>query len=36
MVEYHDKTIGRIVEKLDQLNLREDTLIIYLGDNGSP
>ena len=36
MVEYHDKTIGRIVEKLDQLNLREETLIIYLGDNGSP
>ena len=36
MVEYHDKTIGRIVEKLDQLNIREETLIIYLGDNGSP
>ena len=36
MVEYHDKTIGRIVNKLDLLNIREETLIIYLGDNGSP
>ncbi len=35
MVEYHDKVIGRLVDKLDQLNLREDTLIIYLGDNGT-
>ena len=23
MVEYHDKVIGRIVSKLDELNLRE-------------
>ena len=35
MVEYHDKVIGRLVDKLDELNLREDTLIIYLGDNGT-
>ena len=36
MVEYHDKTIGKIVDKLDDLGIREDTLILYLGDNGSP
>tara|TARA_B100000902_G_scaffold396201_1_gene456602 strand:- start:91 stop:1377 length:1287 start_codon:yes stop_codon:yes gene_type:complete len=35
MVEYHDKVIGKIVSKLDQLNLREDTIIIYAGDNGT-
>ena len=35
MVEYHDKIIGRIVSKLESLNLREDTLIIYAGDNGT-
>tara|TARA_B100000945_G_scaffold70687_1_gene53761 strand:- start:3582 stop:4916 length:1335 start_codon:yes stop_codon:yes gene_type:complete len=36
MVEYHDKTIGKIVDKLDSLGIRENTLILYLGDNGSP
>ncbi|UCG57981.1 MAG: sulfatase-like hydrolase/transferase [Phycisphaerales bacterium] len=36
MVEYMDKTIGRIVQKLDQLGLRENTLIIFTGDNGTP
>ena len=36
MVEYHDKVIGRIVDKLKELNLSENTLIIYLGDNGTP
>ena len=36
MVEYHDKVIGRVVDKLDELGQRENTLIIYLGDNGSP
>ncbi len=35
MVEYHDKIIGRIISKLEDLNLREDTLIIYAGDNGT-
>ena len=35
MVEYHDKIIGRIVSKLESLNLRDDTLIIYAGDNGT-
>ena len=36
MVEYMDKTIGRIVHKLDELGLRENTLIMFTGDNGSP
>ncbi|MBL7153835.1 MAG: sulfatase-like hydrolase/transferase [Phycisphaerae bacterium] len=36
MVEYMDKTIGRIVQKLDELGLRENTLILFTGDNGTP
>lgn len=35
MVEYMDKVIGRIVDKLDALGLRENTLILFLGDNGT-
>jgi arylsulfatase A-like enzyme len=36
MVEYMDVIVGRLVAKLDQLGLRERTLILFLGDNGSP
>ncbi len=36
MVEYHDKIIGRVTEKLEELGLRENTIVIYVGDNGSP
>lgn len=36
MVEYMDVVIGRIVDKLDELGLREDTLLLFIGDNGSP
>jgi arylsulfatase A-like enzyme len=36
MVEYHDKVIGRVNTKLEELGLAEDTLVIYVGDNGSP
>ncbi len=36
MVEYMDKITGRIVQKLDDLGLRENTLILFTGDNGSP
>jgi arylsulfatase A-like enzyme len=36
MVEYMDRSVGRIVSKLDELGLREDTLILFFGDNGSP
>ncbi len=35
MVAYMDKLIGRMVAKLDELDLRENTLIIFLGDNGT-
>jgi arylsulfatase A len=35
MVEYMDKMIGRLVEKLDELEIRDNTLVIFLGDNGT-
>ncbi len=35
MVAYMDKIVGRIVQKLDELNLRERTLILFTGDNGT-
>jgi len=35
-VEYADKLVGRIVEILDELHLRERTLILFTGDNGTP
>ncbi|GAG46096.1 unnamed protein product, partial [marine sediment metagenome] len=31
-----DKIVGRIVQKLDELGLRENTLILFTGDNGTP
>ena len=36
MVEYMDVVVGRIVDRLEQLGLRENTLVLFLGDNGSP
>jgi arylsulfatase A len=35
MVEYMDKLVGKVVDHLDQLNLREHTLVLFLGDNGT-
>ena len=35
MVEYIDKLIGKVVAKLDALGLRDNTLILFLGDNGT-
>jgi len=35
MVAYMDKLVGRVTAKVDELGLREDTLIIFLGDNGT-
>jgi arylsulfatase A len=35
MTAYMDKMVGRLVAKLDALGLRENTLIIFLGDNGT-
>ena len=36
MVEYMDKVVAQIVRKVDQLGIREDTLILFFSDNGSP
>lgn len=35
MVAYTDKLIGKLVAKLDELKLRDNTLILILGDNGT-
>ncbi|MDZ4798697.1 MAG: sulfatase-like hydrolase/transferase [Bryobacteraceae bacterium] len=35
MVEYLDSTVGRLVAKIDALGLRENTLILFYGDNGT-
>ena len=35
MVAYTDKIVGRVVAHLDKLGLRENTVILYTGDNGT-
>ncbi|AUP78135.1 sulfatase-like hydrolase/transferase [Flavivirga eckloniae] len=35
MVSYMDKLIGKVIDKLDEHNLRENTLVIVMGDNGT-
>lgn len=35
MTVYMDKLIGRLDEHLKQLNIRDNTLLIFLGDNGT-
>ncbi len=35
MTAYMDKMVGRLVAKLDALGLRDNTLILFLGDNGT-
>ncbi len=35
MTAYMDKMIGRIVAKLDEQGIRDNTLLIFLGDNGT-
>ncbi|MCX7047026.1 MAG: sulfatase-like hydrolase/transferase, partial [Candidatus Sumerlaeota bacterium] len=35
MVEYMDKLIGKLVAKLDALGLRDNTLLVFVGDNGT-
>lgn len=34
-IAYLDKLVGQIVAELDTLKLRENTLIVFTGDNGS-
>jgi arylsulfatase A len=35
MVAYADKLVGRVEAKLEELGIRENTLVIFLGDNGT-
>ncbi len=35
MVAYTDKLIGLVVAKLEELNLRDNTMLLILGDNGT-
>lgn len=35
MIEYMDKLVGRLLTRLDELGLREKTLVLFLGDNGT-
>jgi arylsulfatase A len=35
MVEYMDKLIGKLVATLDRLQIRENTLLLFVGDNGT-
>jgi len=35
MVNYMDKVVGRLVQKVDELGLRENTVIMFTGDNGT-
>jgi arylsulfatase A len=35
MVKYADKLVGKLVARLDELGIRDDTLIFFLGDNGT-
>jgi arylsulfatase A len=35
MVAYMDKTVGKLVAAVNELGLRENTLIIFTGDNGT-
>jgi len=34
-VEYLDRLVGRLIEALDQLGLRENTVVMFTGDNGT-
>jgi len=34
-IVYHDKLVGQLIAELEKLKLRERTLIVYVGDNGT-
>lgn len=35
MIAYLDKSVGRVVSEIERLGLRENTLIVFSGDNGT-
>lgn len=35
MIEYMDKLCGRIVNEVDQLGIADNTIVIFMGDNGT-
>ncbi len=35
MTAYTDKMVGNVIHKLDELGIRDNTLVIFLGDNGT-
>lgn len=35
MVSYTDKMVGKVLRKIDELGIRDNTLIIWTGDNGT-
>jgi arylsulfatase A len=35
MVAYMDKMVGKLLDRLGELKLRDNTLIVFLGDNGT-
>jgi len=35
MVAYTDKIVGRIVGRLDELGIRDNTVVLFVGDNGT-
>lgn len=36
MVEYVDHVVGRVLDRLEEQGLGENTLVIFVGDNGTP
>jgi len=35
-VEYSDRLVGQLMDTLDELGIRKNTLVMYLSDNGTP
>lgn len=35
MVAYMDKLVGKLLSRLDELGLRDNTLVVFVGDNGT-
>jgi arylsulfatase A len=35
LIEYLDRQVGEVLKKLDELGLRENTLVLFSGDNGT-